>query len=122
MPTFEILTGAGDERLRRRLAQRIGAAAAAAGQPIGVVTVVFVEPALVFVHGGEQVPPEKFARVEVTIGGLSEKQRRQLARAVCGMLCEEGVREDAMTLIFRDATGPQVATGRGEFPFWPERP
>jgi hypothetical protein len=27
-----------------------------------------------------------------------------------------------MTLIFRDATGPQVAEGRGVFPFWPEHP
>ena len=120
MPTFEILTSALDDRGRRRLAKQIGLAAAAAGQPIDAVTVLFAEPESVFVHGGEEIPPEIFARVEVTIGGLDETQRRQLARAVCGLLCDEGVRDDAMTLIFRDATGPQVATGRGEFPFWPE--
>ncbi len=57
---------------------------------------------------------------EIVTGGLSEGRRRRLARAVCDLLCDEGVREEAMTLIFRDATGPQVATGRGVFPFWPE--
>jgi len=45
----------------------------------------------------------------------------RLARRVCGLLCDAGVREDAMTLIFRDATESQVAEGRGFFPFWPER-
>jgi phenylpyruvate tautomerase PptA (4-oxalocrotonate tautomerase family) len=122
MPTFEIVTGALDQEGRRRVARRIGLAAAQAGQPIDLVTVVFLEPASVFVHGDEELRAEAFARVDVTIGGLSEEQRRRLARAVCDLLCDEGVREDAMTLIFRDATGPQVATGRGVFPFWPEPP
>jgi hypothetical protein len=120
MPTFEILTGALDEDGRRRVAKRIGLAAAEAGQPIELVTVVVLDPTSVFVHGGEEIQTQGFARVDVTIGGLDESQRRQLARTVCDVLCEEGVREDAMTLIFRDATGPQVATGRGSFPFWPE--
>src|SRR6266487_2192552 len=79
MPTFEILTSALDDKGRRRLAKQIGLAAAAAGQPIDAVTVVFAEPESIFVHGGEEIPPEIFARVEVTIGGLDETQRRQLA-------------------------------------------
>jgi hypothetical protein len=120
MPTFEILTGALDQEGRRRVAKRIGLAAAQAGQPIDLVTVVFLDPMSVFVHGGEEMHAQAFARVDVTIGGLNEEQRRQLARTVCDLLCDEGVREDAMTLVFRDATGPQVATGRGVFPFWPE--
>ena len=96
-------------------------AAADAGQPIDLVKVVFTDPQSVFIHGREPIPSAQFARVEVTIGGLSEQQRRELARRVCGLLCDAGVREDAMTLIFRDATGSQVAEGRGFFPFWPER-
>ncbi len=120
MPTFEILTSALDQEGHRRVAKRLGVAAAEAGQPIESVTVVFLEPESVFVHGGEEVPTQVFARVDVTIGGLDEEQRRRLARTVCGLLCDEGVREDALTLIFRDATGPQVAVGRGVFPFWPE--
>jgi hypothetical protein len=120
MPTFEILTSALDREGRRRVAERLGVAAAEAGQPLELVTVVFLEPGSVFVHGGEEVPAQVFARVDVTIGGLDGEQRRRLARAVCGLLCDEGVREDALTLIFRDATGPQVAVGRGVFPFWPE--
>jgi hypothetical protein len=62
----------------------------------------------------------RFARVGVTIGGLEDVQRRALARSVGELLCNAGVREDAMTLIFHDARGPQVAVGRGNFPFWPE--
>jgi len=120
MPTFEILTGALDQEGRRRVAKRLGVAAAEVGQPIEAVTVMFLRPESVFVHGGDEVSVRAFARVAVTIGGLDEEQRRELARAVCGLLCDEGVREDGMTLIFRDATAPQVAVGRGVFPFWPE--
>jgi len=43
------------------------------------------------------MPAQAFARVNVTIGGLTEGQRRQLARTVCDLLCDEGVREDGMT-------------------------
>lgn len=120
MPTFQIVTGVLDEEGRCHLAQQITRAAVDAGQPVEFVTVVFIEPRAVFVHGGEQVPPARFAQVNVTIGGLDEAQRRGLARAVGGLLCDAGVREDAMTLIFNDATGPQVARGRGNFLFWPE--
>ena len=120
MPTFQIVTGALDAAGRSHVARQIARAAAEAGQPIDAVTVVFIEPDGVFVRGGEQVPAARFARVEVTIGGLDEAQRRALARAVGGLLCDAGVREDAMTLIFHDARGPQVAVGRGTFPFWPE--
>jgi hypothetical protein len=120
MPTFEILTSALDQEGRRRVAKSLGVAAADVGQPLELVTVAFLAPESVFVHGGEEVPPQLFARVDITIGGLDEEQRRRLARAVCGLLCDEGIREDALTLIFRDATGPQVAVGRGVFPFWPE--
>jgi phenylpyruvate tautomerase PptA (4-oxalocrotonate tautomerase family) len=119
MPTFEILTSALDQQGQRRVAKRVGVAAAEAGQPIELVTVVFLEPEAVFVHGGNQIPTQMFARVDVTIGGLDDEQRRRLAQAICELLCDEGVREDAMTLIFRDATAPQVAVGRGVFPFWP---
>ena len=52
--------------------------------------VVFTDPKLVYIHGGEPIPPAQFARVEVTIGGLSEQQRRELARRVCGLLCDAG--------------------------------
>lgn len=121
MPTFEITTGALDQQARQRLAEQISIAAAGAGQPADLVKVVFTNPESVFIHGGEPIPSAQFARVEVTIGGLSEPQRRELARSVCGLLCDAGVREDAMTLVFRDATGPQVAEGRGVFPFWPEQ-
>jgi phenylpyruvate tautomerase PptA (4-oxalocrotonate tautomerase family) len=120
MPTFQIVTSALDAEGRCHLARQIARAAADAGQPIDAVTVVFIEPQAVFVRGGEQVPPAQFARVDVTIGGLDEAQRRALARAVGELLCDAGVREDAMTLIFHDAKGPQVALGRGNFPFWPE--
>ncbi len=97
MPTFEVVTGALDDEGRRRVARRIGAATAQVGQPIDLLTVIFVEPASVFVHGGEAMPAQAFARVNVTIGGLTEGQRRQLARTVCDLLCDEGVREDGMT-------------------------
>jgi phenylpyruvate tautomerase PptA (4-oxalocrotonate tautomerase family) len=120
MPTFQIVTGALDSDGRRHLAGRISVAAAEAGQPIDAVTVAFIEPKDVFVRGGRQVAPERFARVDVTIGGLNEAQRRALARAVCGLLCDAGVEQDAMTLVFHDANGQQVAVGRGSFPFWPE--
>lgn len=120
MPTFQIVTGVLDKDGRCDLARQISRAAADAGQPIDAVTVVFVEPQAVFVSGGEQVPPTRFARVDVTIGGLKDAQRRALARSVGELLCNAGVREDAMTLIFHDARGPQVAVGRGNFPFWPE--
>ena len=120
MPTFQIVTGALDAEGRCRLAREISRAAAEVGQPIDHVTVMFVEPQAVFVKGGEQIPPARFARVDVTIGGLDEAQRRALGRAVGGLLCDAGVREDAMTLIFHDVRGPQVALGRGTFPFWPE--
>jgi phenylpyruvate tautomerase PptA (4-oxalocrotonate tautomerase family) len=120
MPTFQIVTGALDVEERRHLAYQISSAAAAAGQPVDDVTVVFVEPQAVFVHGGERIPPARFARVDVTIGGLEEAQRRELARALGGLLCDAGVREDAMTMFFHDARGSQVAVGRGTFPFWPE--
>jgi phenylpyruvate tautomerase PptA (4-oxalocrotonate tautomerase family) len=109
-----------DVEERRHLAHQISRTAAALGQPIDAVTVVFIEPQAVFVHGGEQIPPARFDRVDVTIGVLDEAQRRELARTVGGLLCDAGVREDAMTLIFHDANGPQVAVGRGTFPFWPE--
>lgn len=121
MPTFQIVTGAVDAGARRELARRISRAAAEAGQPIDAVTVVFIEPQTVFVHGGELVAPERFARVDVTIGGLQDAQRRTLARTIGELLCDAGVREDAMTVIFHDARGPQVALGRGDFPFWPDR-
>jgi hypothetical protein len=120
MPTFEILTSALDQDGYRRVAKRLGVAAAEAGQSIEAVTVVFLRPESAFVHGGDEVSTRAFARVDVTIGGLDEEQRRKLARAVCELFCDEGVREDAMTLVFRDATAPQVAVGRGVFPFWPE--
>jgi hypothetical protein len=121
MPTFQILSGALDPDGRRRVARQISLAAAAVGQPIDAVTVAFNVPEEVFVGGGRPVPPDRFARVDVTIGGLSEAQRRALARAVCGLLCDAGVSEDAMTLVFHDASGPEVAVGRGRFPFWPEK-
>jgi hypothetical protein len=120
MPTFRIVTGVLDTDGRCHLARQIALAAADVGQPIDAVTVVFIEPQAVFVHGGEQVQPAGFAQVDVTIGGLNDAQRRALARAVGGLLCDAGVREDAMTLIIHDARGPQVAVGRGNFPFWPE--
>ncbi len=120
MPTFQIVTGVLDAEVLCHLARQISLAAADAGQPIDAVAVVFIEPQAVFVRGGEHVPPARFARVDVTIGGLDEAQRRALARAVGGLLCDAGVREDAMTLVFHDAKGPQVALGRGSFPFWPE--
>jgi phenylpyruvate tautomerase PptA (4-oxalocrotonate tautomerase family) len=120
MPTFQIVTGVLDTEGRCDLARQISRVAADVGQPIDAVTVAFIEPQAVFVHGGEQVSPARFARVDVTIGGLDEAQRRALAHAVGGLLCDAGVREDAMTLIFHDAKGPQVAVGRGDFPFWPE--
>ena len=121
MPTFEILTGALDQHERQELAKQIGIAAADAGQPRDDVTVVFIDAHTVFVHGQKPIPAEQFARVEVTIGGLSDPQRRQLARTVCDLLCDAGVREDAMTFIIRDVTAPQVAAGRGHFPFWPDQ-
>jgi phenylpyruvate tautomerase PptA (4-oxalocrotonate tautomerase family) len=120
MPTFQIVTGALDALGRHYLAQKISRAAADAGQPIDAVTVVFIEPQAVFIHGGQETSPARFARVDVTIGGLDDAQRRELARRVGDLLCDAGVREDAMTLVFHDARGPQVAVGRGAFPFWPE--
>jgi len=119
MPTCQIVTGALDVEERRHLAHQISRAAAAAGQPIDAVTVVFVEPHSVFVHGGEQIPPARFARVDVTIGGLDEARRRELVPAGRAPLRRRRP-EDAMTLFSHDAGGPQVAVGRGTFPFWPE--
>jgi hypothetical protein len=65
------------------LAKQISIAAGDAGQPIDLVKVLVINPESVFIHGHEAISSEQFARVEVTIGGLSEQQRRRLARAVC---------------------------------------
>ena len=121
MPTFQIVTDALSADARLQLARQITRAAGEVGQPMHDVTVVFVKPQAVYIHGGEDVSPTEFARVDVTIGGLTDPQRRSLARAVCGLLCDAGVREEAMTLLFHDTVGRQVAVGRGVFPFWPEQ-
>jgi hypothetical protein len=90
MPTFEILTGALDQEGRRRVAKRLGVAAAEVGQPIEAVTVMFLRPESVFVHGGDEVSVRAFARVDVTIGGLDEEQRRELAQRYAGCSATRG--------------------------------
>jgi phenylpyruvate tautomerase PptA (4-oxalocrotonate tautomerase family) len=121
MPTFQIITGAFIPEQHASIAEQIGIASGNVGQPIDEVKVVFLAPQAVFLRGKEPVSPATYARVDVTIGGLTDQQRRQLARDVCGLLCDAGAREDAVTLFIHDATGRNVASGRGEFPFWPEQ-
>jgi hypothetical protein len=121
MPTFQIITGAIKPEDQVNIAERVGIAAGNVGQPIDDVKVVFIAPQAVFLRGKEPVSPPAYARVDVTIGGLTDRQRRQLARDVCGALCDAGADEDAVTLFIHDAVGRQIASGRGTFPFWPEQ-
>jgi hypothetical protein len=121
MPTFQVITGAVGPESQASIAEQIGIAASNVGQPIDEVKVVFLAPEAVFLRGKEPVSPATYARVDVTIGGLTDQQRRQLARDLCGLLCDAGAHEDAVTLFIHDATGRQIASGRGEFPFWPEQ-
>jgi hypothetical protein len=98
MPTFQIITGAVRPEDQVNIAERVGIAASNVGQPIDDVRVVFLAPQAVFLRGKEPVSPAAYARVDVTIGGLTDQQRRQLARDVCGALCDAEIDPRAVSV------------------------
>lgn len=59
--------------------------------------------------------------IELTIGRLTEQQKRQIARGFSRVLVENGQPQEAITLIFRHVTGQDVAVKDGTFPYWPEK-
>jgi phenylpyruvate tautomerase PptA (4-oxalocrotonate tautomerase family) len=60
--------------------------------------------------------------IDITIGSLKDDQKRKIASGISRVLTDEGIPEDAITILFRHVTGKDVAKGGGVFPYWPENP
>lgn len=58
--------------------------------------------------------------IDITIGYLEENQKRQIAKGISKVLTDNGIPEEAITILFRHVTGKDVAKGGGVFPYWPE--
>lgn len=59
--------------------------------------------------------------VEITIGTLTDQQRRNIARGIARVLIENGQPEDGIVILFRQVGAKDVARGDGYFPYWPEQ-
>lgn len=59
--------------------------------------------------------------IDITIGPLEENQKRQIAKGISKVLTDNGIPEEAITILFRHVTGQDVAKGGGYFPYWPEK-
>lgn len=58
--------------------------------------------------------------VEITIGEIPERQKRQIARGVARALIESGIPDQSIRIIFRHIGREDVAIEDGRFPYWPE--
>lgn len=60
--------------------------------------------------------------IDITIGHLDDNQKRNIAKGISSVLTDNGIPDEAITIIFRHVTGKDVAKSGGVFPYWKEEP